>query len=165
VRVGLAYGAGDLAGVRRAGWTAYGTALVYACCTAFIMLTFSRSLVGVFLDSGTPGNLPVIDLAGSFLVFAGIFQFADAAQAVASGMLRGLGDTRVPMIYAAVGYWGIGLVLAVVLAFYVGVGGRGIWIGLATGLGVVALAMTVRWIRRERLGLTAPGRAEIPIVP
>lgn len=165
VRVGLAYGAGDLAGVRRAGWTAYGTALVYACCTAFLMLTFGRSLVNIFLDADTPGNLPVIELAVQFVVFAGVFQFADAAQAVASGMLRGLGDTRVPMIYAAIGYWGVGLVLAVVLAFYAGMDGQGIWTGLATGLAVVAVAMTARWVRRERLGLTAPGRAAVPLTP
>jgi MATE family multidrug resistance protein len=163
VRVGLAYGAGDLSGVARAGWTAYGTALAYACCTAFVMLVFGRHLVGVFLDDRTATNLPVINLAVSFVVFAGIFQFADAAQAVASGMLRGLGDTRVPMIYAAIGYWGVGLVLAIILGFHTNLAGRGIWIGLSVGLGVVAVAMTTRWMRRGDLGLTAAGRADVPL--
>lgn len=95
----------------------------------------------------------------SFLVFAGIFQLADAGQAAASGMLRGLGDTRVPMVLAAVGYWGIGAPLSVLLGFWAGLEGRGIWMGLATGLAVVAISMTVRWTCRERLGLTRATRA------
>ena len=154
VRVGRAYGAGDIAAVGRAGWTAYAMAMGYACITAAVMILFGRELVGVFLDLDTPSNWPVIDLAVWFLVFAGIFQLADSGQAASSGMLRGLGDTRVPMIYAAVGYWGIGLPVAVVLGFWTDLAGTGIWIGLAGGLAVVATLMTVRWIRRNRLGLT-----------
>ena len=97
-----------------------------------------------------PANQPVVELAVTFLAFAALFQLADGAQVVGSGMLRGLHDTRVPMIFAALGYWGIGLPLGVVLAFPLGLGGVGIWIGLAGGLGVVAVLMTARWIMRER---------------
>jgi MATE family multidrug resistance protein len=68
-------------------------------------------------------------------------------------MLRGLHDTRVPMLYAAFGYWIIGLAVSVGLAFGLGWQGVGIWTGLATGLAVVALLMLGRWMRRERLGL------------
>jgi MATE family multidrug resistance protein len=69
-------------------------------------------------------------------------------------MLRGLQDTKVPMAYAAIGYWVIGLGVALELAFGLGWQGVGIWTGLATGLGVVAVLMIARWLRRERLGLT-----------
>ena len=100
-----------------------------------------------------PKNAPVVQFALSFLVMAAIFQLADGAQAVGAGMLRGLQDTRVPMIYAAFGYWGVGLPLGVALAFGTSLRGVGIWIGLATGLGVVAALMLWRWSRRERLGL------------
>jgi len=93
VRVGLAFGAANVPGMARAGWAAFVLALVYACCTAAGMLFFGRELVGVFLNLDTPANQPVIDLAVAFVVFAGIFQLADSGQAVASGMLRGLGDT------------------------------------------------------------------------
>jgi MATE family multidrug resistance protein len=70
-------------------------------------------------------------------------------------MLRGLHDTRVPMICAAIGYWVIGLATGVGLGFGLGWQGVGIWIGLASGLASVAVLLLARWLRRERLGLTA----------
>lgn len=159
VRVGLAYGARNPAGITRAGWTAFTMAMVYSCFTAAVMLLFGRVLVSVFLDVHNPENLAVIDLAVTFLVFAGFFQVFDGAQALGSGMLRGLGDTRVPMIFAGIGYWGIGMPLGIVLAFWAGLEGSGIWIGLAVGLAVVAALMVSRWIMRERLGLLRPSGA------
>ncbi len=154
VRVGLAYGAGNLAGIGRAGWTAWILSLVYACCTAFAMLVFGRALVGIFLDLSVAANQPVIDLAVSFVVFAGLFQVFDAGQASGAGMLRGLGDTRVPMIFAGIGYWGIGLPMAFMLGLWTPLQGRGVWMGLASGLAIVAVLMVARWSRREKLGLT-----------
>ena len=154
VRVGRAYGARDIAGIARAGWSAYGVALVYACGTATLILLFIHQLVGLFLDWSNPADAVVAGLAASYLVWAGIFQIVDGAQVVGAGMLRGLGDTRAPMWLAGLGYWGIGLPVGVVLAFWVKLDGIGIWIGLSTGLAVVAVLMTVRWIMRERLGLT-----------
>ncbi|HTE35516.1 MAG TPA: MATE family efflux transporter, partial [Reyranella sp.] len=112
-------------------------------------------LVGVFLDVGDPANAGVIDLAVSFLALAALFQVADGAQVVGAGMLRGLHDTRVPMVYAGIGYWGISLPVGIVLAFVLGLGGIGIWIGLAAGLVVVAILLVVRWLHRDRLGLVA----------
>ena len=156
VRVGLAYGARDLAGVTRAGWTAFALALGYACLTMLGLIVAGRSLVAVFLDVEAPEALAAVDLAVTFLVYAGLFQFFDSGQAATNGMLRGLGDARVPMIYAAIGYWGVGLPLSILLGFWTDLAGEGIWIGLATGLAVVCVMMTVRWTRREKLGLTRP---------
>jgi multidrug resistance protein, MATE family len=70
--------------------------------------------------------------------------------------LRGLHDARTPMLFALIGYWGIGLPLGVLLAFPFSLGGVGIWIGLSTGLAVVACLMIQRWLRREALGLLVP---------
>ena len=84
------------------------------------MLFAPNLLIGAFLDLRDPENLPVVELAVTFLAFAALFQLADGAQAVGSGMLRGLHDTRVPMLFAALGYWGIGMPLGVVLAFPLG---------------------------------------------
>jgi MATE family multidrug resistance protein len=153
VRVGRAYGAQDVQGVTRAGWTSFVLGTGFMTVTASLMLFAPHVLIGAFLDVGDPKNALVIDLARSFLVLAAIFQLADGAQAVGAGMLRGLQDTRVPMLYAALGYWGIGLPLGAILAFGTGLRGVGIWIGLAAALAVVALLMLWRWLRRDRLGL------------
>ena len=152
VRVGRAYGAKDWAAATRAGWTAWALALAYACATAAAMLLGGRELVGVFLDD-LPANQPVIGLAVTFLMLAGLFQLVDCGQVVGMGVLRGLHDTRVPMIVAAIGYWAIGLPLGVALAFPLGLKGVGIWIGLAMGLAVVAVLLGLRWAWRHRLGL------------
>jgi MATE family multidrug resistance protein len=156
VRVGRAYGAGDPRGVGRAGWTAFALGVGFMIFTALLMLIAPRPLVGIFLDLNEPTNAPVIAFAVTFLMLAAIFQLADGAQAVGAGMLRGLQDTGVPMLYAALGYWGIGLPLGVMLAFGTSLRAVGIWIGLATGLAVVAALMLWRWLRRERLKLVPP---------
>jgi len=153
VRVGLAFGRRDREGIARAGWTAFTLSVSFMALMAMVMLVFPYQLVTLFLDPADPGNAPVIPLAISFLFVAALFQIFDGAQAVGAGMLRGLQDTKVPMAYAAFGYWAIGLTVAVVLAFRMGWRGVGIWTGLATGLAIVAALMITRWMRRERLGL------------
>jgi MATE family multidrug resistance protein len=82
-----------------------------------------------------------------------LFQIVDGAQSIAAGMLRGLQDTRIPMLFAALGYWGLGFPLGAFLAFRTDLGGAGVWIGLASGLAVVAVLMTGRWLLRDRLSL------------
>lgn len=155
VRVGHAFGARDADGIGRAGWTALAMGTGFMAIAALVMILMPRTLIGAFLDLDVPANAPVVALAVSFLTLAALFQIADGAQAVTAGMLRGLHDTRTPMIYAALGYWGIGLVVGVVLAFVVKLDGVGIWIGLAAGLATVAVLLLSRWLRRERLGLLA----------
>ncbi len=153
VRVGLAAGRGDAAAVGRAGWAAFAVGEGFMVLTAILLVAAPRPLIGVVLDVGDPVNAPVVALAVSLLAVAAVFQLVDGAQVIGAGMLRGLGDTRVPMVYAAVGYWGIGIGIGAWLAFARSWGGVGIWTGLATGLSVVAALMMARWMRRERLGL------------
>jgi MATE family multidrug resistance protein len=156
VRVGRAYGAQDHAAIRRAGWTAFWLAVVFMAAMSLTMILAPRLLISAFLDIANPNNAEVVDLAISFLFFAALFQIADGAQVVGSGMLRGLHDARTPMIFALIGYWGIGLPLGVLLAFPLGLNGTGIWIGLSTGLAIVACLMIRRWRHREALGLVLP---------
>jgi MATE family multidrug resistance protein len=153
VRVGLAYGRRDRSGIARAGWTSLAMSVGFMSVMAILIFAAPGPLAGIFLDGADPANGPVLSLAVSFLLVAAFFQIFDGAQVVGAGMLRGLHDTRVPMMYAAIGYWVIGLIVGVGLAFGLGWQGVGIWIGLAAGLGVVAVLMIVRWMRRERLGL------------
>lgn len=155
VRVGRAYGAQNREAIGRAGWTAFCLAVTFMSGMSLTMILAPRLLISAFLDTADPANAQVISLATSFLAFAALFQIADGAQAVGSGMLRGLHDARTPMLFALVGYWGIGLPLGVVLAFPLGLNGIGIWIGLSAGLAVVACLMMWRWLRREPLGLLA----------
>ncbi|MFC0218520.1 MATE family efflux transporter [Pseudochelatococcus lubricantis] len=153
VRVGRAHGAGDKDGVTRAGWIGIGLGMAAMAIAATLMTVMPVTLVSVFLDIHNPLNARAVELAVTFLAFAALFQLADGGQVLGAAVLRGLHDTRVPMIYAIVGYWFIGLPLCVGLAFGAGLGGAGIWMGLAAGLATVATLMIVRWTRRERLGL------------
>jgi multidrug resistance protein, MATE family len=153
VRVGLAFGARDRDGIARAGWCGFALGTGFMVIMAIVMLIIPQQLVGIFLDRADPANAAVVQLAVSFLVFAAIFQIFDGAQVVGAGMLRGLQDTTMPMIFAGIGYWIIGIGVGAGLAFLADFAGRGIWIGLASGLAVVSVLMLARWMRRAQLGL------------
>ena len=155
VRVGLAFGAKDPAGVALAGRVAFGLGVGFMMTTAAVMLAAPHLLAGLFIDVTAPENQEVVRLAAVFLFFGGLFQIVDGAQVVLSGMLRGLHDTRVPMLYAGLGYWVIGLPLALLLGFTLHFGGAGIWAALAAGLAIVSVLMGLRWHRRAALGLVA----------
>jgi MATE family multidrug resistance protein len=153
VRVGIAYGRGDAEGVRKAGWTALAMGMGFMSLTCIIFIAVPHTLVGIFLNRADPGNAEALRLAAIFLAIAGIFQLADGAQVVAAHALRGLSDTRVPMVLAIIGYWAVGLPVAYVLGFVLDWRGAGIWLGLAAGLGFCAVVLVIRFALRERLGL------------
>ncbi|WP_106639882.1 MATE family efflux transporter [Allosphingosinicella vermicomposti] len=153
VRVGLAYGRKDKDGIARAGWTSFALGVGFMTLTGIVMIAIPETLASAFLDASDPANREVIRLAVSFLIVAALFQIVDGAQVVGAGMLRGLHDTKVPMIYAALGYWVVGLGTAIALAFWAGWEGVGIWTGLAAGLAAVSVLMVGRWMRREKIGL------------
>ena len=153
VRVGLALGRRDEAAIARAGWTAWVIGVGFMAVMAIGMWSFPRGLVTLFLED-SPANGAVIALAVSFLQVAAAFQLVDGAQVIGAGMLRGLHDTRWPLIFALVGYWGVGLGIGAWLGFAADWKGVGIWVGLAAGLAAVAAAMLGRWVLRERIGLT-----------
>ncbi len=152
VRVGLAYGRRDNEGIGLAGWTSFWLSTVFMTVMATLMFIFPHRLITLFL-ADTPENATVIALGVSFLRIAALFQIVDGWQVVGAGMLRGIHDTRVPMVFALFGYWAIGLGIGIALAFAMDWRGVGIWTGLAAGLGVVAVLMLWRWSRRDSLGL------------
>lgn len=151
VRVGLAAGARDQAGVARAGWAALAAGSLFMACSALVFWFAGTWLVGLFIDLSLPENAPVVELAVSFLIIAALFQLVDGGQVIGVHTLRGLNDTTVPMWLAIAGYWAVGFVASVMLAFPLGLGGRGVWIGLAFGLAFAAVAMIWRFHRRGRL--------------
>lgn len=156
VRVGVMLGRGDTGGIARAGWTAWAMGTGFMSVMAIFLFLFPEQLIGLFL-ADTPDNAEVLRLGASFLVIAAIFQIVDGAQVVGAGVLRGLHDTRVPMIFTFIGYWLIGIGAGAWLAFEAGWDGVGIWSGLAIGLAIVAVLMLQRWVRRGRLGLVPAG--------
>lgn len=153
VRVGLAYGRGDRHGIARAGNIALAVTVAFMLCTTTLVLLFPRHLVGLFMNAGDPANAHVVALAISFLTVAALFQLFDGTQAVGAGMLRGLHDTAMPMLFSALGYIGVGLGSSILFGFHFGWGGVGIWIGLALGLAATATMLITRWAARGRLGL------------
>ena len=158
VRVGLALGRADKAEITRAGWTAWVVGVGFMGVMALMMWSIPRQLVTLFLTD-VPANALAIALAVSFLKVAAAFQLVDGAQVIGAGMLRGLHDTRWPLMFALFGYWGVGLGIGAWLAFAADWKGVGIWIGLASGLAVVAVLMLARWVLRERIGLTRSAHA------
>ncbi|GAB5506468.1 MAG: MATE family efflux transporter [Rhizobiaceae bacterium] len=151
VRVGRAFGARDNEAVARAGWAAFAIGVSFMALMAVVMLTMPRLLISAFIDIDDAMNTAVVTTAVAYLSLAALFQIVDGAQAVASGMLRGLHDTAIPMVLAAIGYWGIGLPLSYVLAFHFGLDGVGVWLGLFFGLASVAFMLVIRWTRRGKL--------------
>jgi MATE family multidrug resistance protein len=143
VRVGNRVGARDPDGAARAGWTALALGAAFMCTTAAAFLLVPRWLVGLF----SPGAA-VVELGGSLLLIAAVFQLFDGLQAVATGVLRGLGDTRTPMVVNLTGHWLLGLPIAYTLCFAFGLGVRGLWMGLSTGLIVCGVILTWVWRRR-----------------
>lgn len=158
IRVGLAYGAGDAAWIARAGNVALTAGIGVMAATALIMWIAPGALIGLYLDPAAPENQVVVGLAKRFLVVAAIFQLVDGAQAVAAGILRGLQDTRVPMIIALAGYWAVGFSTSVLLGFETTLAGVGVWWGLAIGLLAVAVLLVWRWSIRGRIGLLPSAR-------
>ncbi|WP_255448364.1 MATE family efflux transporter [Telmatospirillum sp. J64-1] len=153
VRVGLGVGRGDPLQTGRAGWAALAMSVLFMAMMAVLLVSMPRLFVSPFLDLSDPEARQVARLAAEFLALAGLFQVVDGAQTTAAGALRGLKDTRMPMVFAGIGYWVLGLPCGALLAFWLGLGGVGVWGGLALGLSVVAGLMTWRWARRETLGL------------
>jgi MATE family multidrug resistance protein len=146
-RVGLAIGAGRRADAARAGWVAIALGAGFMAVMAALLLLAAGVIARGFLDAADPRAVEVAALGATLLAVAGVFQLADGVQVVAAGALRGLADTRVPMVFAAIGYWVLGLPAGLALAWWAGFGPAGIWMGLAIGLTVVAGLMLARWRR------------------
>ena len=143
VRVGHGVGRRDAAGASAAGWTAIGLGTGFMACAAAAFLLAPRAILGVFtIDGG------VVDVGLTLITFVALFQIFDGLQGVTTGALRGLGDTRTPMLLNLAGHWMLGLPVGYLLCFAIGWGVVGLWIGISTGLIVVGSLVTAIWWRR-----------------
>ena len=159
VRVAHAVGAQDTRRAVRAGWTALSTGAALMLVIGAFLFVWPVPLLEAFTE-----DTQVIRIGTDLLLIAAAFQLFDGTQAVATGVLRGLGDTRTPMVMNVVGHWLIGLPIGYLLCFRMGVGVKGLWIGLSTGLIFVSLVLTAAWIRRAG-HLALPGGSHPPAVP
>jgi MATE family multidrug resistance protein len=150
VRVGLAYGARNARRIAQAGWCAFGLTLVYAVLSATAMIAAPRLLIAPFIDIDAPENATAVAAAIAMLKVAALFQIFDASQVALANMLRGLHDSKWPFVIALLGYWAIGAPVGLALGFLTPLGGVGVWIGLASGLVVVAILLLLRWVGKER---------------
>jgi multidrug resistance protein, MATE family len=148
VQVGNAIGRADTAGARRAGRAALVAGAVFMSVSALVMLTMPYTLARVYtIDQG------VIAIAITLLPIAGIFQVFDGLQVVGSGVLRGAGDTRMPMVIGIAGFWLIGMPTSIYLGLYTPARAAGLWWGFVAGLAAVAvfLLLRIRWRFRGEL--------------
>src|SRR3984893_13926428 len=145
VRVGHQLGRGDPTRAHLAGWSAILLGAGFMTCTGLVFVTASKQIARLF----TP-DPAVIRVGATLLLVAAAFQLFDGLQTVATGALRGSGDTRTPMLANLIAYWFIGLPLGYVLCFRFGLGALGIWIGLCIGLMIIGSALLLTWHKRLR---------------
>lgn len=144
VRIGHALGRNDLSGVRRAGLAALLLGVLIAAIATLAVIGTRFEIAGLFVAQAASNADATIELTAALILVGASFFVADALQSIAAGGLRGLKDTRVPLFFAAVAYWLIGLSLSYVLGFKTGIGAIGIWIGLSIGKAVYAALLVLR---------------------
>jgi len=154
VRAGRALGRRDEAGLRMTGIVAISMSAVVAAMTVTTLILIPEPLLSLFIDPSDPARDAVVAIGISLLAAAAVFQLVDAAQVMALGLLRGVQDTRAPMIIAIISYWVVGLPVSYALGFPLGLGGVGIWLGLTVGLALAAVLMMARfWLRAVRIAV------------
>lgn len=145
VRVGHAAGAGDSEGVRRAGYAAMLLAILFMSVCSIVLAGFPHTIADLYFNAQDRQNAEAIAFATVFLRVAAAFQIFDGLQVVGALSLRGLKDARMPMILAGASYWLAGFPACLIFGFWFGLKGFGIWLGLAFGLLVAAVAMCWRF--------------------
>jgi MATE family multidrug resistance protein len=150
VRVGQAVGRRDPDGVRAAGSAALVLATATMAASAILFAAAPELLL-----RGFTADAIVIDVGVGLFLVAAVFQLFDGLQTVTTGALRGLGNTKTPMLANLIGHWGIGLPIAYLLCFQRGWGVQGLWAGLAIGLILIGATLLAVW-RRQSQAFGAP---------
>ena len=146
-RVGRVYGRQSLPAIKLRIVSGLVITFIMAIATALLLLVFRHQITALYVD-----DLQVQRVAAQLLIFAALFQLPDAAQCALLGLLRGLQDTRVPMLINLFAYWGVAFTVGYYCAHHLGWGATGLWGGLILGLTVSATLLAIRlWIRLKQL--------------
>ncbi len=159
VRVGHAVGAGDHRRAAASGWMAIALGTAFMTASGVLFFLFPHALIGLFTKEPA-----VLALGTSLLYIAAVFQLFDGVQGVTTGTLRGIGDTRTPMVVNLAAHWLIGLPVSYTLCFVLGWGVRGLWYGLSIGLIVTGVVLLWVWTMKIRQHPAHP-QAPTPLSP
>ncbi len=140
VRVGNQFGKGDGLNLLRAGYSSFVMSLIIMASCALVFITFNKFLPTLYVD-----DLEVIEIAGSLIIVASLFQLSDGVQVVGLGALRGMSDVRIPTIITLIAYWVLGIPVSYYFGFILKIGPEGIWYGLLVGLSIAAVLLFVRF--------------------
>jgi MATE family multidrug resistance protein len=125
--------------------------------TVIIYLTLPEQMIALFIDPNDVHHGEILAYGIALMGIAALFQVVDAIQIMALGLLRGVQDTKVPMIFAAISYWVLGMPASYYLGFTLGWGGPGIWMGLVVGLFVASILLMARfWLRSVHISRVTP---------
>jgi len=138
IRVGQWNGQQNITGIRRAANVGICLGATFMSIMAIALLMFPQQIIALYIDIHNPENARVVSLATSMLSVAALSQILDGVQTTAAGALRGLKDTRIPMLLSFFAFWGVGLVSGYLLGFHFGFGGVGLWLGQLIGVAVAA---------------------------
>lgn len=151
IRTGHAYGRHDPTNMRRGAVAVTAMSLVFALATIALYLAVPEPLLSLFMEPDDPRRSEILAIGVGLLAMAALFQLVDGAQAIALGLLRGVQDTKIPMIYASVSYWIVGIPCSYFFGFVLEMDGIGVWLGLVIGLAFAACLLSGRfWGRTLR---------------
>jgi MATE family multidrug resistance protein len=160
VRVGQAYGRRDIRAAAVSGWTALLLSSLFMGAAGAVLALVPRWIVRLYIDDAA-----VVVLGALLLRIAAVFELFDGLQIVVTGALRGLGDTRTPMLVHLAGYWAVGMPVAYSLCFPFGWGAPGIWVGLSAAIVLIGAALVVFWRRAVRIASGPGARPSIRLRP
>lgn len=150
IRISNAWGRNNWHAIRTIGKSTTISALIYGLLCALVFLVFREKTPDLFTK-----NTKVLSLSATLLLYAAVFQISNAIQATSASMLRGIKDVKMPTLYIAIAYWAIGIPVGYIMAFTVGLGVYGMWIGFIAGITFSAVILTIRFnkfVHKNNLG-------------
>jgi multidrug resistance protein, MATE family len=145
IRAGNALGRNDANHMAKGAVVVTIMSLVFAAVTVLGFVLWPEELISLFIRDGEPARMEILSIGIGLLAMAALFQLVDGTQVIALGLLRGLQDTQMPMFFAGISYWVIGVPCSYIFGFKLGFGGVGVWGGLVVGLGVASLLLNARF--------------------